>query len=563
MSSETKNCQSCKNQFVIDEEDFGFYEKMKVPPPTWCPGCRRLRRLAWTGYRILYKKKCDFTGDEVISFYHPSSPHKTYRQDVWWSDKWDPKSYGRDYDFSKPFFEQYFALFKEIPHPTLFTEYTTMVNSEYCNGAAELKDCYLSFKSDTSEKCAYTNTMQKMKDCLDLAYSGLSELSYEITRVTKGYQVFFSQDCDDCHDIYFSRDLVGCSHCIGCINLRNKNYCILNEQYTKEEYEQKLKEFDFGSAKSVSEFKKKVKDFALQYPRRAFHGRKNVDIAGDYIFNSKNVHDSYMMEHAENIRYSELLKLGPSKDSYDYTMFGRDAELIYESAWVGILTNNIKFSFWCYRSRNLEYSFGCHGSGNLFGCFGIRKGEYCILNKQYTKEKYEELVPKIKKQMMDMPYKDAMGREYRYGEFFPSEFCPWAYNESHAYEFFPFAKEEAIAKGFRWSDADPKEYRDATMEVPDNIKDVKDDILKAILKCIDCGKNYQIIKMELDFLRSRNFPIPRQCPLCRDRARIKLLNPMAIYKRTCAKCAKAIDTSYAPERPEIVYCEECYQQEVV
>ena len=89
-----------------------------------------------------------------------------------------------------------------------------------------------------------------------------------------------------------------------------------------------------------------------------------------------------------------------------------------------------------------------------------------------------------------------------------------------------------------------------------------DSLLKEILKCISCGKNYQIIKKEFQFLKRFNLPAPDHCPLCRDRARIKQLNPMRIFNRTCEKCNAEIITSYASDRPEIVYCEKCYQQEV-
>ena len=99
MSSEVENkiCQNCKNEFLVELDDFGFYEQMKVPLPTWCPKCRLQRRLAWTGYHILYKRLCAWTGEQSISIYHPDSPYITYKQDIWWSDKWDPKDYGRDY----------------------------------------------------------------------------------------------------------------------------------------------------------------------------------------------------------------------------------------------------------------------------------------------------------------------------------------------------------------------------------------------------------------------------------------------------------------------------------
>ena len=413
MNQEKRQCQNCKEFFLIDPDDFAFYEQMHVPPPTWCPKCRMKRRLSWWAYRYLYKRKCDWTGDMVITTAHPSMTNKIYRQDIWWSDAWDPKSYGRDYDFSRPFFEQFKELLHDVPMPALFTEYTTMINSEYCNAAATLKNCYLCFKADESEDCAYLNTIGKMKDSFDLAYSNFDELCYEGVTINKSYQTFYSQDCDDCHDVWFSRDLIGCSNCIGCVGLRNKNYNIFNQPYTKEEYEQKLKEMDFGSAKFVSKFHAQADAEMLAFPRRQFHGRNTTNSSGDYLYNTKNVRDSFMIQNSENLRYTQLLKAGPAANAMDYTAFALKAEWIYECTWVGINVNNVKFSFWCYKDHDIEYCFGCHGAGNLFGCVGMRGGEYCILNKQYTKDEYQSLVAKIKEQMMTMSYKDKLGREYR------------------------------------------------------------------------------------------------------------------------------------------------------
>jgi hypothetical protein len=75
-------------------------------------------------------------------------------------------------------------------------------------------------------------------------------------------------------------------------------------------------------------------------------------------------------------------------------------------------------------------------------CSGLRNEEYMFLNKKYSKEEYEELVPKIIKHMNDMPYIDSKGRVYKYGEFFPSELSPFAYNETIAQEYFSKTKNE-------------------------------------------------------------------------------------------------------------------------
>jgi Zn ribbon nucleic-acid-binding protein len=521
-----------------------------------------IRRFAWQGYRVLYKRKCDKSGDMVISTIHPNSPHKVYRQDIWWSDAWDPKSYGRDYDFSRPFFEQFRELFREVPLPSLMTEYSRLINSEYSNAATDLKNCYLCFRTTKGEDSAYLNVIVDARNSFDISYSNFIELSYNSIGLQKCYQTFYSQDCENCHDIWFSKDLAGCSNCIGCVNLRNKNYYIFNQPYTPEAYEAEKKKLGFGSAAFVKEFSEKVGTFIKSQPKRFMHGSKNTDVTGDYIYNSKNVHDSFMTRNAENVRYSQFLKVGPTANCYDYSVFSDGAEWVYDSCWVGLNINNVRFSVWDYRCHDIEYCFGCMSSGNLFGCVGIRSGEYCILNKQYSKEEYEKLVKLIKEQMTEMPYKDSLGRMYGYGELFPNELCPWTYNETYADTLQPLSKNDAIKSGFSWRDPDVHEYQPATATLPDHIKDITDDILKDILKCESCGKNYRLIEKELGFYRRFQIAAPRTCPMCRDRDRIHQLSPIALYDRTCSKCGNAIQTSYAPDRPEIVYCEACYQAEV-
>ena len=108
MKNETKICQNCKKNFTIESDDFGFYEKIKVPPPTFCPECRMQRRFTWRNERSLYHNKCIATGKNVVSGFSSDSGMIVYERYFWWSDKWDPMSFGVDYDFSKPFFLQFY-----------------------------------------------------------------------------------------------------------------------------------------------------------------------------------------------------------------------------------------------------------------------------------------------------------------------------------------------------------------------------------------------------------------------------------------------------------------------
>ncbi|MBI2415777.1 MAG: hypothetical protein HYV33_03895 [Candidatus Kerfeldbacteria bacterium] len=67
---------------------------------------------------------------------------------------------------------------------------------------------------------------------------------------------------------------------------------------------------------------------------------------------------------------------------------------------------------------------------------------------------------------------------------------------------------------------------------------------------------------ELAYYRQFGVPIPQLCPQCRHLARMKMRNPRQLWQRHCAKCAAMVTTTYAPDRPEIIYCQDCYQQAV-
>jgi hypothetical protein len=224
-------------------------------------------------------------------------------------------------------------------------------------------------------------------------------------------------------------------------------------------------------------------------------------------------------------------------------------------------------------STFVYYTDLCKGSQNLFGCIGLRNKKYCILNKQYTKEEYEKLIPEIKKHMVEKPYIDKKGIIYKYGEFFPIELSPFCYNETIAQEFFPKTKDKIIEFNFGFRESESKNYISTIKigDIPDNILDVSEDITKEIIECKNKGKietqctlAFKILSEELAFYKKQKIPIPEYCPNCRHYKRIEKHLPPKIFSRICENknCGKKILTSYAPDRPEIIYCEKCYQQEV-
>jgi len=176
-------------------------------------------------------------------------------------------------------------------------------------------------------------------------------------------------------------------------------------------------------------------------------------------------------------------------------------------------------------------------------------------------------VPKIIEHMNDMPYVDTKGNVYKYGEYYPIELSSFGYNETSAMENFALTREEAMGQGYGWQDNIQRTTSKETLlpeNIPDSIKDINDSILAEVLRCNNCGRNYKIVPNELTFYREMKIPIPRKCFFCRHEARLAKRNPFKLWHRKCMKegCVNEFDTSYAPNRSEIVYCERCYQQEV-
>src|SRR3989344_161975 len=129
MKTETRNCQNCKQAFTIEPDDFSFYEKIKVPPPTFCWRCRAMRRMVYYNMDCLFERTCAATGKKIFTTMPPDAPMPVYNTDYWLSDAWDPLSYGKEYDFTKPFFEQIKELYNIVPWSPMWNYNKT--NSDY------------------------------------------------------------------------------------------------------------------------------------------------------------------------------------------------------------------------------------------------------------------------------------------------------------------------------------------------------------------------------------------------------------------------------------------------
>lgn len=522
-----KNCKNCSAEFEITNDDLAFYEKLSVPSPTFCPDCRLQRRLMMRNEKNLYKRNCDFCKKPIISFFDENVSFPVYCPDCWWSDKWDPESHGRDFDFDRPFFEQFQDLVNKVPKASLLQ--LNNENSEYNALLAFSKNTYMSPGSYLMDSCIYARKSQSCKDCLNSNMINKCEL------------VSNSVSCDDCYSSNYLLNCRGCSfssylsdcsnlqNCFMCSGIRNKQYCFKNEEVGKEKFEKIIEEY---SNKNSEDIFNEFINFSSRLPKRALIQFNSENSAGDYLYNCKNAIECFDCFDIQDSKY--LVECSMVKDSMDLSMHDKEIELCYELGSGGEKNYMTKFSYCPIASPNSEYTYSCFYLPNSFACDGFHsRNEYVILNKKYSKKEYENLRIKII---------EHMKKTGEYGEFFPSWISPFAYNESAAQDYFPLTKEEALAKGYNW--------KESPVSVTPTVL--------AVLDCIECGKQYRIIKQEQALYDKLKLGMPNRCNECRYKQLLKWKNPRKLWLRYCAKCGSEIQTSYSPDRPEIVYCEACY-----
>ncbi|MBT4917665.1 hypothetical protein HN709_02835 [Candidatus Peregrinibacteria bacterium] len=511
-----KECSRCSSGFEVTDDDLKFYQKVspvvdgvriEIPSPTLCPECRFKDRLCFRNQSTMYRRKCDKTGKDIISMYKEDAPFPVVFHEEWYKDDWDARNYGRDFDFSKSFFEQFLELRNEVPHMSLV--FHNNENCDYCNVVGDSKNCYLIYGSIECEDCYYGNPYKCIK-CVDSFLLRDSELCLECVDSSKLYGCYRCQNCSNSSDLKFCFEVNNSKDCFCCAALNHKQYCIYNEQYSKEEYERIVGEIDLMDPvqfeKVIAEFEK----LKVQVPHKYYVGTNNENVSGNYIFNSKDCHDVYGVDECRDVSHS--FQLQGVNDSMDLTV-GEYGELNYNvSAFYGGVSR-VVFSYFCWGNvHDLVYCGQCtQNVADCFGCVGMSNAQYCILNKQYSKGEYEDMVKKII---------ELMKERGEWGEFFPSELSPFDYNETVAAEFFPKGNDELLDAPFK------------------------------------------IIPQEEKMYKRFRVPLPVKSPKRRHLDRIALRNKMNLNEVDCYKCGDKLLSTYSLDQGVNVYCGKCYLESI-
>lgn len=556
-----KTCSNswCTSPFEITDADLAFYEnvspviagkKYPIPSPSLCPACRMQLRTAHRNERFLYRNTSALSGKPILSVYHPEplwgAPYAVYAEEEWRGDGWDALTFDMPMEPQHGAFAQIAQLHKAVPRIGVIN--LANENSEFVTSTAYSKNCYLVNSTEYCEDCMYGKLLQRCRSALDCAYLYDSELCYECCTVSKSYGCTFLENSQDCQDCHFSSDLRSCKHCLLCSTLHRKEYCFRNQQLTQQEWEQRLAEVR-GGWSAMDQARCAFLEMNMKMVHRHAQITNAEECSGDSIENSQRCTDCYDVTGSQDCRFVQT-----GVDVQDCI----DVSNLYGSKLcahvLGALNAHaLAYCIFVFNSHDMLYCEHCTGCSDCFGCQGLTRKRWCIFNRQYTQDEYEALVPQII---------GTMQKDGSWGRFFPASQSPFGYNESLAQEYMPLTKDEALQRGFHWRETTDDVPNVAKIipagKLPERIEDIPDDILHWAVRCQETQRPYRITKQELLFYRQMHLPVPRLHPDVRYDRRARLHNPRHLWKRACGKCSQEMETTFAPERPEIVYCEECY-----
>ena len=562
------SCASCSRLFEPSARELDFIyavspvfndEKIAFPHCGLCPNCRRQNRHALRNQFRLFKRRCDLSGRSMLSIHTPEALFPVFHHQLWWEKKKRALDYGREFDFSRTFFEQLQELRNQVPVESL--RLVNCENSEYSSNSIKCKNCLMVFGSLECEDCFYLENCTFCKNSMLAWRSNYLELCYGIFGSDRLFNCFHCEACFSSSDLYFCKQCYDCTYCFGCTQLHHKKYHIYNKAYSKKEYENFISKFKPGSFKEVESYREQARKFWETVPVSPVAERLNVDCTGDQLSECKNCTYAFSAKNCEDSKYIfETVNVARSMD-LDNVRYATG--LCYQDSHC----QTIFHVCFAYNSHNCSDSFyisDCIELKHCLGCIGLYNEHHCILNKRYSPDEYFKLANKIAHHMQETG---------EWGKQLPRKFSRFGYKHTTAYVHYPLEKDEAIAEGFNWSDYEEPERNFIgainSKDLPDDINDVDDDIIKYPIICMQTGRPFRIQKKELSLIRKLNVPLPRYYYTRQFQSVRKGRNRMHFYKAQCEAmktdgqhCDNEFYTSYPPDSKQLIYCDRCFQKYV-
>src|SRR3989344_4620731 len=227
-------------------------------------------------------------------------------------------------------FEQMKSVIYDVPHQTLQRDLAS-VNCEYTISGKDSKNCYFVAVPWKAENAYYGYLIFYSRNCIDNAEIDYSEQCYGCVYAVRCYNCQNCIEVDDCLDCYYLYDSRNSSNCFMSSNLRNAKYVFRNQQLSKNVYEQKIKEINFGSRMVREELWKEFEALMESAIHRNVFSNNTQNSVGDMLENCRNCYMAFRSTGgaSDNARY--IWSFLDAKDVMD--IYGTtNSERLYDGA---------------------------------------------------------------------------------------------------------------------------------------------------------------------------------------------------------------------------------------
>ena len=518
-----KTCKITGQKFYLTNEEQEAYRHFSLPYPEHCREERLRQALCFLNERRLFWRKCAVTGNRLVSIYPETAPFPILDDSVYRELQDGNLRYGRDYDFRQPFFDQLYALWRVVPRPATSAEHTVQSSAVHLTLFAS--KAMLVSHSYYINDCLYSLHLVDCAHCVDCLHCSRLVRSYECVDCHDGALLRYASHSSGCSDSWFLYDCKNCRNCLCCVGLQDKQYCIFNAQLSEHEYWETVRSWKLDNRAACEEMRDKFLAFVEDHRQNEFFTDNVSSGSGNSLYRSSRIVQSFNCQDSSNL--IDCYALFRADGCVQGVGFGDGMEDSAQFISSGLGASRVINCIECYdQVNNLTYSIGCRRSSHLFGCVGLVDREYCILNRQYSRRRYEEMTRAIQQQLE--------ARE-TWGRFFNLFFTPFAYNQSAAIDYMPLGEVQATYLGYTWANEEgelrPSELVRALDEVGGEIGEVpivfdeesRNTLPEQIFICEITGKPFQLCAREIELNRELGICPPARSFEQRHRERLSAI----------------------------------------
>lgn len=448
-----------------------------------------------------------------------------YKSEYFYGDKW--KEFSLDFDFNRSFFSQLQELQEKSPRPHMLG-----INNENCDYSDDTwnsKNCFLSSSALNAEALFYSYRNINCSFCSDIVYCHFCENCHDLTLSSHNYKVFYGFNVKNSSHSKFLYDCRNVKHCFMCWNLRDKEYCIFNKQYTKQEYEKFLMQYNFWSSKEI----KRLKEWFFEHLKVKAYFPQDINVnieksTWNFLSDCKNCENCFLLEESEDC--IDIFRWYKSRNSYACTWLldSENCFMVNQSSYL----YNVDYASYCAQCKESNYLDNCQNCSYCFWCVGLKNKQYCILNKQYAREEYFSLKKEIEDYMKKNGEKD---------DFFPFSMMYSGYNTTLARMYYPKTKQEIEWLGRYWEDwIDILDTKAQGEDFPDDIKDITSDMYEKRLICEKTGNVFNFTAKMLELHKKNGIALPRITHIERLVEKYLPLSYIKPFETNCVKSGKKI-----------------------